>query len=238
MKKIILSVGTMFAVVFTMTGMAAAQGQYISGQTGVDVGWPNCSATVGPESFGIVGVSDGAGYSANPCLSQQAKDFPLSLSLYVNTGWDSRSKNITATSPRVCTRGDNNCLAYNYGYNAGVYAYKYATAEGVSRKTWWLDVETINTWNKNTQQNQMSLQGEYQALMDNGATTVGVYSTTAQWKTITGSWQNNWPSWGATTWTTAAAAQTYCTGHEFTGGQSYLMQYKPSKSSLDQDVAC
>lgn len=238
MKKMILSLGTVFATIIFMSGMAAAQGQYVSGSTGVDIGWPNCNASVGVESFGIVGVSDGTGYSTNPCFSQQGKDFPLNLSLYVNTGWDSKSSHISATTPRTCAKGDSNCLAYNYGYNAGLYAYNVAKTAGVSSATWWLDVETINTWSRNTIQNQNSLQGEHDALVANGIGTVGVYSTTAQWKTITGSWQNNWPSWGATTWTTAAQAQTYCTGHQFTGGPSYLMQYTPKNAKLDQDVAC
>lgn len=238
MNKIILSLGTVFATIIFMSGMAAAQGQYVSGQTGVDVGWPNCSATITPQVFGIVGVSDGTGYSTNPCLSQQAKDFPLNVSLYVNTGWDNHSSHISSTMPRSCVKGDSSCLAYNYGYNAGLYAYKAASTAGVSSATWWLDVETINTWSRNTVQNQNSLQGERDALIKSSVLTVGVYSTTAQWRSITGSWQNNWPSWGATTWNTAAEAQTYCTGHQFTGGQSYLMQYTPSGATLDQDVAC
>jgi hypothetical protein len=138
----------------------------------------------------------------------------------------------------MCATGDNNCLAYNYGYNAGLYAINAAQSAGVSSATWWLDVETANTWNSDVVQNQNSLQGEHDALVAHGATTVGVYSTTAQWQSITGGWHNNWPSWGATTWTTAKQAQTYCTGHEFTGGTSYLMQYRPSKAKVDYDVAC
>ncbi len=238
MKKLLLSFGTVLAAITFMTGMAAAQGQYVSGSTGVDVGWPNCSAKVPTVSFGIVGVSDGTGYSTNLCLAQEAKDFPLNLSLYVNTGWYNQSSYINATSPKVCASGDNNCLAYNYGYNAGLYAYNAATSAGVGSATWWLDVETANTWNSNVTQNQNSLQGERDALVANGVSTVGVYSTSAQWKTITGSWQNNWPSWGATTWTTATQAHKYCTGHQFTGGPSYLMQYTPKHTKLDQDVAC
>lgn len=238
MKKLVLSIGTVLTTLTYMTGMAAAQGQYVSGSTGVDIGWPNCSVTVPAESFGIVGVSDGTGYSTNPCLAQEAKDFPLNLSLYVNTGWYNRSSYINPTSPKVCASGDSNCLAYNYGYNAGLYALNAAKTAGVSSTTWWLDVETANTWNANVTQNQNSLQGEYDALLANGVTTVGVYSTSAQWKTITGSWQNNWPSWGATTWTTSSQAQKYCTGHQFTGGPSYLMQYTPHHAKLDQDIAC
>jgi hypothetical protein len=237
MKKVVLSLAvTLMALVLT-TGVAAALGQYSSGTTGVDISWPNCTASVPSVTFGIVGVTDGQGYSTNPCIAQEASYF-TNLSLYVNTGWYNKSSHINPTYPKVCAKGDNNCLAYNYGYNAGLYALNAARSAGVSSATWWLDVETSNTWNKNVIQNQNSLQGEYDAFVANGATTVGVYSTTAQWQSITGAWQNNWPSWGATTWTTAKQAQTYCTGHQFTGGPSYLMQYLPPNANLDYDVAC
>lgn len=236
MKKLFATVIT--SAVVLLSAQAFALGQYTSGSTGVDVGWPNCKAAAATVSFGIVGVSDGTGYSTNPCLTQQAPQYASNLSLYVNTGWYNKSTYINPTSPKVCASGDNNCLAYNYGYNAGLYAVNAANQANVHSATWWLDVETSNTWNTNIVQNQNSLQGEHDALMANGITTVGVYSTSAQWKSITGSWQNNWPNWGATTWTSASQAKTYCTGHQFTGGPSYLMQYTPRKAALDQDVAC
>jgi hypothetical protein len=238
LKKVVLSFAVaLIALIFT-TGVAAAQGQYTSGAIGVDISWPNCTTSV-PSSatFGIVGVTDGQGYSTSPCIAKEAGHFK-NLSLYVNTGWYDKSIHINPTFPKVCAKGDNNCLAYNYGYNAGLYAINAAQSAGVSSATWWLDVETSNTWNTDVVQNQNSLQGEYDALVANGATTVGVYSTTAQWQSVTGGWKNNWPSWGATTWTTAKQAQTYCTGHEFTGGTSYLMQYLPKNSKVDYDVAC
>ncbi|GAC1397925.1 MAG: hypothetical protein NVSMB49_04590 [Ktedonobacteraceae bacterium] len=237
MKKVVLSFTAALMVLFLTTGVAAAQGPYSKGTTGVDIGWTNCTARVPSATFGIVGVTDGLGYSSSPCIAKEASYFK-NLSLYVNTGWYNKSTHINATSPKVCATGDNNCLAYNYGYNAGLYAINAAMGVGVSSATWWLDVETSNTWNTDVVQNQNSLQGEHDALVANGTTTLGVYSTTAQWQSITGSWQNNWPSWGATTWTNAKQAQTYCTGHEFTGGTSYLMQYRPSNSKVDQDVAC
>ncbi len=237
MKKVVVSFTAALMGLLLVTGVVAAQGQYTQGTTGVDIGWPNCSTSIPSVTFGIVGVTDGQGYSTSPCIAKEASYFK-NLSLYVNTGWYDKSTHINATYPKVCATGDKNCLAYNYGYNAGLYAINAAKSAGVSSATWWLDVETGNTWNANVVQNQNSLQGEYDALVANGATTVGVYSTTAQWQSITGSWQNNWPSWGATTWTTAKQAQTYCTGHEFTGGPSYLMQYKSKNSKVDQDVAC
>jgi hypothetical protein len=130
------------------------------------------------------------------------------------------------------------CAAYNYGYSAGKDAVNYALSQGLHSSKWWLDVETMNTWSSDSAQNQKSLQGEYDAIAATGATTIGAYSTSAQWQTITANWQNNWPSWGATTWTTPKQAQAYCTGHQFTGGPSLLMQYKSKQSKLDQDVAC
>jgi len=211
---------------------------YPTGATGYDVSWPNCSASAPRNaSFGIVGVSNGAGYSQNPCLAQEAAWFP-SVNLYVNTGWNDQSVYQNSTSPKVCATGDQDCLAYNYGYNAGLYALSYANSQNVHASAWWLDVETGNTWNSDVAQNQNSLQGERDALVANGVSTVGVYSTTAQWTSITGGWSNNWPSWGATTWTTAKQALTYCTGHQFTGGPSYFMQFKPKGNGFDQDVAC
>lgn len=207
---------------------------YTSGQIGTDVSWPNCTASNPHSAFGIVGVTDGTGYSQNPCLATEASWYS-NLSLYVNTGWYDQSAYINPNSPRTCAASDANCLAYNYGYNAGLYALNYASSLGVHSTTWWLDVETGNTWNTDTTQNRNSLQGEYDALIANGVTTVGAYSTTAQWDSVTGTWLNNWPNWGATTWHTAKQAKTYCTGHQFTGGTTYLIQFT---GTLDQDYAC
>ena len=218
-------------------GVASALGQYTSGSVGVDVSWPNCSASIPKTGFGIVGVTGGKNFSPNPCLKAEAANFS-NLSVYTNTGYPGQSYALPyQAAPKACTATDLNCLAYNYGYNAGLYALEYAQNQGVNSNTWWLDVETMNTWTSDTAQNIASLQGQIDALKAAGIGTIGIYSTTAQWGTITGSWKNLMPSWGATTWQSAKQAATYCKGHEFTGGPSYLMQFTP-KRSLDQNVAC
>jgi hypothetical protein len=214
--------------------VASAQAVYQSGTTGVDVSYPNCTAKIPRVSFGIVGVTHGLLYSYNSCLAAEASHFS-NLSLYINTGWYDQSTHINASSPRLCTAGDADCLAYNYGYNAALDALSYANSQGVHSSAWWLDVETANSWNSDVVQNQNSLQGSFDALSQNGATTLGVYSTTAQWQSVTGGWLNNWPNWGATTWRKASQAAKYCSGHQFTGGPTYLIQYS---GSLDQDYAC
>ena len=224
------------SVVVISTGVAAAQGQYVKGSTGIDVSYPNCSASLPKTSFGIVGVTGGTAFSQNPCLKAQASKFN-NLSLYMNTGWPGvTSVYNNNQSPQQCQAADLNCLAYNYGFNAGQDAMNYANNSGVYSQTWWLDVETMNSWSSDTAQNRNSIQGFYDALKAGGVNTIGIYSTTAQWNGITGNWLNNWPSWGATTWHTAKQAATYCTGHEFTGGPSYLMQY--IGKHFDEDVAC
>ncbi|HSX36694.1 MAG TPA: hypothetical protein VLG13_01035 [Patescibacteria group bacterium] len=233
--KLVALATPLLAIVFSVTSVAA-QGQYASGSTGIDASYPNCKSTIPKASFGIAGVTGGLAFSQNTCLSAEASHFG-NLSLYTNTGYAGQSYGLKYQfGPRACSPIDWSCLAYNYGYNAGQDAVAYANSQGLHSTTWWLDVEILNSWTNDPQQNRNSLQGEYDALSATGITTVGVYSTTFQWDLITGGWLNFWPSWGATTWNTAKQAATYCTGHQFTGGVSYLMQFRGR--TLDQDYAC
>jgi hypothetical protein len=237
MKKLVSFVSSALAIVFIAAPVVSASSVYPTGSTGVDVSYPNCSTKLSAATFGLVGVTNGIVYGHNSCLAAEARAFP-NLSLYVNTGLNASASSSYYTQAQVGCNGDVLCAAYNYGTNAAKDAIAYAQSQGVSSSKWWLDAETMNTWNSDVTQNQKSLQGEYDALIANGATTVGVYSTSAQWQSISGSWQNQWPSWGATAWTTAKQAQTYCIGHQFTGGPSLLMQFKSKQSRVDQDVAC
>lgn len=237
MKKLLSMIAVSVTVVALSTQAAAASSVYPSGSTGVDISYPNCTAKLPSVSFGIVGVTGGLVYSHNSCAAAEAGHF-TNLSLYVNTGLNANPSSGYYVQAQAGCNGDVYCAAYNYGYNAAADAISYTNSQGISSGKWWLDVETANTWTSDVLQNQKSLQGEYDALVANGATTIGVYSTTVQWQSVTGGWQNNWPSWGATTWTTASRAKSYCTGHQFTGGPSLLMQYKSKQSKLDQDVAC
>lgn len=237
MKKFLSLVFMLTAVVVLFSQAAHASSVYATGSTGVDVSYPNCGTAIPKVDFGIVGVTGGLVYSQNTCLKSQAAKFN-DLSLYMNTGLNASSSSQYYTAAQVGCNGDAYCAAYNYGANAAKDALNYAAAKGVYSNKWWLDVETSNTWSSDVLQNRKSLQGAYDTLLANGATTVGVYSTTSQWQSVTGSWQNLWPSWGATTWTSASQAAKYCSGHQFTGGPSLLMQYQEKRSKLDQDVAC
>lgn len=236
MRKLLFAASSLaLALAVIVPSSVSALGIYPSGKTGVDVSWPNCNISKPKTAFGIVGVNGGLNFSENPCLAKQAGWFS-NLSLYVNTGYPGAYRGLDyQSSPKNCEASNLNCLAYNYGYNAALYSLDYAKRLNISSNTWWLDVETENSWLDDVEQNKQAIQGQYDALKNAGIATVGVYSTTYQWGVITGGWKNGWPSWGASTWRTAKQAKTFCTGHEFNGGKTYLIQFL---GKIDQNYAC
>ena len=166
--------------------------------TGYDVSYPQCNHSL-PSSgaFGIVGVNDGLPWSANPCLKTQwtwasRKSSPPSF--YLNTADPGPiSSHWNLPGPRACVAptsySDAGC-AYDYGWNAA--AQSLATAATATSSAiatghaWWLDVETMNSWNGNPASNAADLQGAYDYLRSRGVQVVGVYSTGYQWGVITG----------------------------------------------------
>ncbi len=237
MKVLLMSVVASLLLGVVSVPQVSAVSYYQTGSVGVDISYPNCGVAVSKSAFGIVGVTGGLVYSENPCLAEQAAQF-RDLSLYINTGLNASQDSPYYAAAQEGCGGDPLCAAYNYGRNAANEAMAYASAHGVSSDRWWLDVEIENSWNVDVMQNRKSIQGAYDALKAQGVALVGVYGTTDQWNEITGGWRNNWPNWGATTWTTAKQALKYCKGHEFTGGPTLLLQFRTKQSKVDQDIAC
>jgi hypothetical protein len=154
---------------------------YVPGQTGYDVSWPNCHVSPPKQApFGIIGVTYGKNYTKAPCLAQQATWF-AHYDAYMNTGnvaYDTSHRSYT--TPIKCTGRDETCAAYNYGYAAALYALKYANSQHVYPATWWLDVETENTWSSNTNQNRAALAGAVVAITHAAqAVQVGFYAIQA-----------------------------------------------------------
>lgn len=215
----------------------AAENPYVAGSTGYDVSWPNCKAQPPlMPPWGVVGVTGGLNFRQNPCLKAESNWF-LNLSLYANTGYaGAAAARKYAPFPRYCHTDDEACLAYNFGFNAGKYAVEYAASQGVHAAMWWLDVETENSWSDNVQLNRASIQGEADAIKRyTVVATVGAYSYPGQWDRITGTWRPGWPNWSATGSLERGDALSFCNGHNFTGGPTWLAQYTVR---LDQDYAC
>jgi hypothetical protein len=207
-------------------------------QTIVDVSWPNCRSNL-PTNFreGIIGVTGGLDFHANHCLAQETTWFVGRYALYMNTGYPGASYGKKyMTLPRHCTATDKQCLAYNYGFAASEYGIRLAARGGAYSNMWWLDVETDNSWTTNTLVNRAVLEGAVAAIEQNVfLAKVGIYSTTDQWKEITGGWRNGLPAWLATGAASQQSAARACATPAFNGGPLWLSQYT---TNIDGNVAC
>ncbi len=162
-------------------------------------------------------------------------------------------------------RGFTNDLAcsWQYGWNRAVEAVdqRFAPAAreaGVSDLAsdyrWWLDVETMNSWQRDGAEayakNTASLEGMKQFYAAEGVVTVGLYSTSYQWRQIVGITLSapeednpavganlkNAPSWMAGAFN-AVNAQNRCTFLAgLTGGPVTLNQY--IDEDLDYNYSC
>ncbi len=238
---------------------------------GHDVSFPQCAGAALPATgtFGIVGLTGGRAFSANPCLAAQyrwAAGRPSAPAVYVNTGNPAPTSSYYwpasgGRDPALCrdsrSTRDPGC-AYDYGWHAAGAALALAdrTDRTIRTRTWWLDVETANSWNGDAASNAADLQGAVDLLRSKGVARVGLYSTAYQWKVITGgytaatanTYRTAWraaftprfPLEQAPLWIATAgdlrAARAAC-GTSFTGAPALLAQFKDG-SALDADLAC
>jgi hypothetical protein len=237
--------------------VSAASGAATSSTShGYDISWPQCGGAYPTNpAFGIVGVNKGIVFSANPCLASEISWAGGSKAqLYANTGnpgpalsshWPMAQTvgtykcNLTS-STKLSDRDTVDC-AYVYGYNAAANSYADAVAAfsgSPAASTWWLDVETGNSWRSDTSLNVYALQGEADYFISvAGVAKLGIYSTQYQWNQITGgslAFRAD-PSWVAGA-RTARQAASNCGGIGFTGGVVALAQY-PS-GGFDADLSC
>jgi len=229
---------------------------------GYDISYPQCGGPFPADpAFGIVGVNRGIVFSANPCLG--AGNGPSELSwaglragFYANTGNPGPELSshwpVGQASPRAClaSNPDTADCAYDYGWNAA--ADSYATAvrafisvgwaePGDSRTpqaaSWWLDVETANSWRADTSLNVAALQGAVDYLDSVEVASIGFYSTPTMWHQVVGTTDAfaDYRSWVAGA-RTLQAAKKACPGPGFTGGGVQLSQYP--KSGFDANYSC
>ncbi|MCU1461643.1 MAG: hypothetical protein JWO37_1718 [Acidimicrobiales bacterium] len=219
---------------------------------GYDISFPQCASGTYPTSpaFGIVGVNGGKPFTANPCLGseyQWALAAPKPPQFYVNTaapGPASAQWNQTDPKPGCDNTADNLNCAYDYGYHAALDAFTSAdtaTTGGAANHTWWLDVETANSWSSTSKvANAAAVHGFVDFLSSQPGVTVGIYSTGYQWGVITGSPTGfeTLPNWvpGAGDQAQAASFCASTPTHSFTGGPVVMTQYP--LNGFDGDYLC
>ncbi len=150
----------------------------------------------------------------------------------------------------TCDGKDSPACAWQYGWDRAAWdVYWLAGAAGTvgvdgnaSTYTWWLDVETANSWETGSPgiaNNVADLRGMVDAFTYVHAAGVGIYSTSYQWGVITGSPTDSSLT-GLADWIpgarTQSAAKSNCSLASFTGGNVVMTQWfgKP----FDGDVAC
>lgn len=241
---------------------------------GYDISTPQCGKSLPTDHyFGIVGVNGGTATSSNHCLAEQlvwAKSAKSGsnqpkIQLYVNTAnpaqdptysWSSWPTNSTPNNPYgLCTGTKANDLAcsWQYGWNRSEETEKYflsqAETAGISASTvdytWWLDVETMNSWQSGTKdalaRNTASIEG-FGAYYQLKGAKIGLYSTAVQWTEITGnnlrvdSNLRGLPNWRPSG-TTLSNAKKNCSVAPLTqGGYISLTQYVVK--NLDNNYSC
>ena len=270
------AVGVAATVLPALTSASAAYA-FPAGSVGHDVSYPQCSysgattTTIGGlgGSFGIVGVTGGRPWGPNSCSGAEfswASALPQAPGLYMNTAnpaptssyyWPTSGTSDPALCSNSASKTDPGC-AYDYGWHAAADAVnkEAAAIANASSFTWWLDVETANSWNGDGPSNAADLQGSVDYLRSHGVPAAGIYSTSAQWSSITGGYSATNASTYAADWAPEFTAQYPMTGSpvwvaglgtssnassncnsSFTGGPVWLAQYSDG-SGYDADLAC
>ena len=223
---------------------------------GYDISYPNCFQLFPKGAFGIVGANGGKAFTPNPCLLTEfswASTLPSShVSLYMNLNapiGSTADEGLTgpSTVEGTCLTTDELCQSFNYGYRAAEYAYKYASENHITVPSWWLDIETENSWFDNPLMNVAVIRGAIaffqgglspnRVLIQGKGLSVGVYSTAYMWSEITGDWPfKHVPAWVATD---DNAPPEHCP-EAFTGkgNTSYLVQFYDEDYRLDANYAC
>jgi hypothetical protein len=266
-RRLVAVLALAIAVALSLTSTAWAADP--PGTDGHDISHPQCDQQLPVGSaFGIVGINHGRPFSTNPCLQAQyrwASGRP-SAAVYVNTSnpgpasayyWPASGRSDPARCTDSKSTTDPGC-AYDYGWHAAAYALTAGRQLGVAilGRTWWLDVETGNTWTGNGISNTAVLQGMLDYLRDHGVARVGLYSTGYQWQRITGgytastaadyrrSWSPNvtpdYPLHEAPLWVagggSSGSARVKCST-SFSGGPAVMVQFI-GKDGFDTNIRC
>jgi hypothetical protein len=230
---------------------------------GDDVSYPQCSVPLpAPHAFGIVGVNEGLANNTNPCLAgeitwarnSRGKTKQARVSFYVNTAnpgnrhvadWPASNRNpmtgaVISDPYGGCGGQDDRACAWQYGWNM---AQLDAQARGVAspgRYRWWLDVETISSWESSTRSNRADLEGMVAYFHRIGAA-AGIYSMASQWDQIVRTVPATSPLYRLPDWIpgagTLAKARANCHLPPLTGrGVVAVTQWTAGKTS--HDVSC
>jgi hypothetical protein len=265
-RSSVVAVLAVLATLLALPGTASAA----STAVGYDVSYPQCSTSLPRDrAFGIVGVNGGISTRANPCLAQQltwaweSSGAVLTQSkaqVYLNSSNPGELLTQVSTWPKAgvtpygsCTGTNSTACSWQYGFERAqnsVISFFTPAAQAArvdsqpGRYRWWLDVETMNTWQSGSAaalaRNRATIEGMTAYLTSRGGW-VGIYSTNQQWAQIVGTVPASSPLAGRDSWLAGASsltgAQAACARPALVpGGRVALTQYV--QSGLDRNFSC
>lgn len=230
---------------------AGAQPQVLGG----DISWPQCPTGLGiPERrtlglpaplpsarFVVIGLTNGPGFFANPCLADQvslARSRGLQVASYSVLSYPD-----AATLEAYGGRGPHDAgtpegLLRNVGWAQALFNIESMLATGLETPMVWLDIESVPgfDWSADTAANAAVVQGAARGYTDAGYR-IGVYSTPYLWQQIVGDLALGVPEWRPAGPSSRAAAEARC-GDDWViqGGAAVIVQWVEQRRDLN--VTC
>ncbi|SFE15853.1 hypothetical protein [Blastococcus tunisiensis] len=270
-RTAVVALGATAALAVPATAAAApTAGSPSSTTVGYDVSYPQCGTELPRDrAFAVVGVNGGLSTRANPCLQDQLTwawnssgevDGQPPAQLYLNTANPGELIDRITTWPTdgwtpygSCDGTNSMACSWEYGWERAqnsVLSFFVPAARAAqldsqpARYTWWLDVETMNTWQQGSDEararNRATLEGMAGYLLSRDAE-VGVYSTGYQWSRIVGEVDDDsvlagLDSWLAGSLTLDQAREACEQDPLLPGGEVVLSQYV--RDGLDHNTSC
>src|SRR4051812_31681725 len=167
------------AVALAGAGVAASSASSTTWTHGYDVSWPQCSGSSahhlppGSPRYVILGLTHGAGHTANPCLADQlawARSRGTAVGGYLVPSYPTSAQRSAATTGAhgVCTT--LRCRLRNDGAGQAADALRVMQQAGLALPMVWVDVEfrTGPAWSRVDPRNRAVLHGVVRALRDAG----------------------------------------------------------------------
>lgn len=222
---------------------------------GADIGWPQCPEGMGirerptlglpmplPQAaYVVVGLTNGPGFTANPCLADQVawiRERHLLAAAYAVVSQPSADQVAEHRGRGPFDAGSRLGALANTGYQQALANVATMRAAGLASPIVWVDVEHVPDfeWSDDLTANAAVVQGAARGYADAGYE-VGVYSTPILWREVVGDLALGLPEWRAAGQTSRAEALSRC-GDDWRiqGGDAVLGQWVAG--GRDHDVTC
>lgn len=222
---------------------------------GADASWPQCPKGLGiPQKrtegkpmplpsaqFVVLGLTNGPGFVANPCLRDQVawvKQRHLLAAAYsiISAPYGDQLARYGTHGP--FDAGTASGRLSNVGYQEALFNIATMKDAGLRTPIVWLDIEPVADfdWGSDTAANAAVVQGAARGYRDSGYD-VGVYSIASLWKRVVGDLRLGLPEWRPAGSRGAQEALSRCGGDwMFQGGAAVLAQWVDQ--DRDRDVTC